>query len=81
MREEFEFITAHDPESDSMNLEVYRPAFHQLLNIRETAEGEYIVQGWAEPEGATFTAQETALIVAHALRFAGLRVRKPEGLP
>ncbi|WP_216325824.1 hypothetical protein [Deinococcus aestuarii] len=81
MREEFEFIVAGNPEHDSMNLEVYRPAFNLLLNIEETAEGEYIVQDWSGPEGATFTAQETALIVAHALRFAGLRVRQPDGLP
>ena len=76
-----EFIVASDLERDSMNLEVHRSFSNLLLNIEETAEGEYIVQDWSGPEGATFTAQETVLIVAHALRFAGLRVRKPDGLP
>lgn len=76
-----EFIVASDIQRDSMNLEVYRPAFNLLLNIQETADGGYIVEDWSAPEGATFTAQETVLIVAHALRFAGHRVRKPDGLP
>lgn len=71
-----EFIIASDVQGDTMNLEIYRDAFN-LLNVVETADKEYIVEDWSGPEGATFTAQETALIVAHALRFAGLRVRKP----
>ena len=74
------FIVASDVEYDSMNLEVYQNALN-LLNIEETAEREYIVQDWSGPEGATFTAQETVLILAHALRFAGLRVRRSDGLP
>lgn len=49
-----EFLVASDVERDSISLEVYRPARHQVMNI-----------------------EETALIVAHALRFAGLKVREP----
>ncbi|WP_102127283.1 hypothetical protein [Deinococcus planocerae] len=74
------FIVASAVERDSMNLEVYQDAFN-LLSIEETAEREYIVQDWSGPGEAAFTAQEVALIVAHALGFAGLRVRQPEGLP
>ncbi|GBF07038.1 hypothetical protein DAERI_120031 [Deinococcus aerius] len=71
-----EFVVASDIERDSMNLEVYQNALN-LLNIEETAEGDYLVQVWSGHERTTFTVQETALIVAHALKFAGLRVREP----
>lgn len=72
-----EFLVASDVERDSISLEVYRPARHQVMNIEETADREYVVEFWRENQEVTFTVQETALIVAHALRFAGLKVREP----
>lgn len=74
-----EFLVASDVERDSISLEVYRPAFHQVMNIEETADREYVVEFWTKDQEVTFPVQETALILARALRFAGLNVRPPDG--
>lgn len=73
------FVRVTDTERDAVTLEVRRSDTGLVMCIDETAEGEYVVE--FAPERATFTAQEVALIVAHALRFAGLRVPQSDGLP
>lgn len=73
------FVRVTDIERDAVTLEVWRSNTELVMCVDETPESEYVVE--FAPEGATFTAQEMASIVAHALRSAGLRVRKPDGLP
>ncbi|WP_019587336.1 hypothetical protein [Deinococcus apachensis] len=60
-----------------MSLEIRHPNADYQLYVNETVEGKYGVESGSPPGGTTFTLEETALIVARALQFAGLQVREP----